>query len=73
MKMLFNCQISSMLRNFSHFLKKYFVILFVWVFCLHVYLCNVCVPCAYRSQKRMSDLLELELQAFVSCHVGVKS
>lgn len=30
---------------------------------------SVCVPCMQRGYKGVSDPLELELQAFVSCHV----
>lgn len=30
----------------------------MWVFCLHVYLCIICVPCAYGNLKRISDPLE---------------
>lgn len=37
-------------------------ILCVWVFFLHVCLCTMCLPVAYRFQKRASDLLESELQ-----------
>ena len=37
-------------------------ILCVWVFCLHVCLCTMCMPGAYEGQKRASDALELELQ-----------
>jgi hypothetical protein len=46
----------------------------VWVFCLHICLCTVCVPGAHGSQRRVSDPLELELQFVVSCHVvlGIK-
>lgn len=34
-----------------------------------VYMCAMCVPGAHRSQKRMSDLLKLELLMNVSDHV----
>jgi hypothetical protein len=37
---------------------------FVWL-----YVCVPHVPCAYRGQKRVSDLMELELQISVSHHV----
>jgi hypothetical protein len=32
--------------------------------------CTTCLPGAFRSQKRVSDLLELELQMVVSPYVG---
>lgn len=40
-------------------------VLCVWVFCLHVCLCTMCVPGAYRGQKKVLDSLELELQTDV--------
>lgn len=33
----------------------------MWVFCLLVYLCSICVPGAYEGQKRAPKLLGLEL------------
>lgn len=38
----------------------------MWAFILHVCLCSTCMPGAYRSQKRSSDHLEVELQIVVS-------
>lgn len=38
----------------------YFIILGVWVFCLHICLWTKCVQCPQRAQ-RASDTLELEL------------
>uniref|UniRef100_A0A8C8ULU8 Uncharacterized protein n=1 Tax=Peromyscus maniculatus bairdii TaxID=230844 RepID=A0A8C8ULU8_PERMB len=43
------------------------------VFCLHVCLGIVCIPGSHRSQKRRSDLLEMELQIIVRCHVGARN
>ena len=47
----------------------FYFILCVWIFCLHVCLCIMCVPGACRGQKRASDPVELELQIVVRCHV----
>lgn len=43
------------------------------VFCLHVYLCNICVPGTHKGQQKASDLLELELQTIMSHYVGAGS
>lgn len=37
---------------------------------LYGYMCITCVPGAYRSQMKASDLLELGLQMVVNCHVA---
>lgn len=42
---------------------------YVWVFCLHAYLCTRCMPNALRAQKRILDPLRLELSMVVSCRV----
>jgi hypothetical protein len=39
-------------------------------FFLHAYLLILCVPVTCEGQKRAWDTLELELEAFVSCHVS---
>lgn len=46
------------------------IILCVWVFCLHAYLCTTCVPDPLRGQKRASGSLELESQKVMRHHVG---
>ena len=33
--------------------------------CLHVYMCTMCMPGAFKGQKRISDALDL--QAILSC------
>lgn len=43
------------------------------VFCLNVFLCAMCVPGAYRGQRRVSYVLKLKLQTVVSHHAGVRS
>ena len=43
------------------------------VFCLHVYLCNICVPSTHKGQQKAPDPLELELQTIVSLYVGAGS
>lgn len=40
------------------------------VFCLHVCLYVMCMPSTFRGQKRVSGLLELELQMVMNCYVG---
>lgn len=45
----------------------------VWVFCLHVYLCTMCVCGASGEHKSKLDSPELELQMTVSCRVGAGS
>lgn len=52
------------------FIKKKNDFSYVWMFCLHVCLCNICVLCAQRSQKRVLDTLGVELEIAVSCCVG---
>lgn len=47
--------------------KKYFLILRVWVFWLHLCMCTTCTPGAYRGHKRRLHSLELGLQTGVSC------
>lgn len=37
---------------------------------LYLILCATSVPAAYRGQKRVSDLLELQLQMIMNHHVG---
>lgn len=53
-------------------LPVFFIFIFfcVWLCCLHI--CNYtrCVPGVLRDQKRLSDLLELELHMVVSHCVG---
>jgi hypothetical protein len=41
----------------------------MYIICLHVWLYAVCESGAHRGQKRVLDLLELEFQMVVSCHV----
>jgi hypothetical protein len=42
----------------------------LWVFCLHVVICTMCIPCASKGQKKVLGTLELELQMVVDYHVG---
>lgn len=46
------------------------ILLYLWVFCLHVYLCTAGVPGAQEGQQRASDPLKLELQTVVSHYVS---
>lgn len=39
-------------------------------FLFHIFMCTECTPCACRSQKVASDLLDGALQLVVNCHVG---
>ena len=52
------------------FFFKNFYILCTWVFYLHVYLCTTYVPGSLKCQKRVLDLLELELRAAMRYQVG---
>lgn len=45
----------------------------MWVFCLLVYLCSICVPGAYEGQKRAPKLLGLELDGCESSENGPHS
>lgn len=40
--------------------------IYLYVLCLHVYMCTVCVPASWGSQMRMLDPLEMQLQAVMS-------
>lgn len=52
------------------FTKLFYYYLCVWVLCLHVCLCIICMPCALGSQRVMVNPLDLELQMVVSYCVG---
>lgn len=55
-----------------HFYFVFLIIVFylyVWLFCLHVYLCTVYVTGALRGHKRVLEALQLVLRV-VSQHVG---
>lgn len=41
-------------------------------FCLHIYVCIMCVPGPHEVQKMLSGLLELELRMVVSHRVGAE-
>ena len=43
------------------------------MFSLHVCQCTTCMPCDFRSQKRVLDPLELELQMVVSHYVVIET
>lgn len=49
------------------------LLFYVWVICLHVYVCITCVPGACRHQKWASGPLGTELCMVVTPHVGVKN
>lgn len=50
----------------------FFLLSHVWVFGPHVCLCIVPMPGTHGGQKRVSDLLEMELQTVVSHRVGTE-
>lgn len=52
--------------NSTFFLLKY-LIFCVWLFCMHICLCLICMPDTCRGQKR--DPLELNLHMVVSHHI----
>lgn len=60
---------SQMLRQAPTTAHQFIFLLLVWVFCLPVCIPLACLFPWKQSQKRMSDLMELELQAVVSCQV----
>lgn len=49
---------------YSYFLSFFFLMY------VSVYMYTMCILGAQESQKRASDVLELELQTLVSCNVG---
>lgn len=40
------------------------------MFCLHVFMCIICVPGALEGQKKVSDPVKLQLQAVVHMQTG---
>lgn len=42
-----------------------------WVFCLHVWICNMCEPGVCGSQRKVADPLGPKLLMGKSCHMGV--
>lgn len=46
------------------------IILCICMFCLHVCLCDMCMPCAYEGQKRVLDPLELVLYTVMRSNIG---
>lgn len=58
-------------QSFKVFFLDLFILLCIWVFCLHVYLCTICMSSVCGSQKRVSGPPELELQAVVGGHMNV--
>ena len=63
------CQGLSVVTVDICFFFKDVLILYVWVFCLHVCLCTTCMLDTHRGQKRVSDSLQPELHMVVSCSV----
>lgn len=53
-------QFSKSLKTVS-ILNNYCCILNVWMFCLHIYLCIICLPGVHRGQMRASDPIKLKL------------
>lgn len=49
------------------FLFKYYLILCVWVFHLHVCLCTMCMPCSLRVQERASNPLGMKDHCKLPC------
>lgn len=50
-----------------------FVILYVWLFYMHLCIHSLCVPGAYGSKNEEMDTLELELQVDVNFHVSSRN
>lgn len=57
-------------NKFHLFFKKKKQLFNVYVFCLPACLWTMCMPGAKRTEKRASDLRELELQLVVSYRLG---
>ena len=57
--------------NKINLLKK--LPLCVWVFCLSVCLCVTFIPGSKGGQQRVTEVLELELQMVVTCHVDAEN
>lgn len=55
------CLMCKVLQSLFKKMPLFFFFLFYRYGCLHVYLCATCMPCTHRGQKKMFDLLELEL------------
>lgn len=60
--------------------KLFFIILCVWVFCLHIFLCTTCEPGAQGGQKRDSLKMEFQtgaamwmLRILTGCHVDAEN
>lgn len=51
-------------------LETYYFILYVWLVCLHVWLCTMCKHDVYRVQKMALDPLELESYTLVNHNIG---
>lgn len=45
----------------------------MWLFCLHVCLCIICMPLAWGGQKGELDALEMELLTVVSHYVVLRT
>lgn len=63
----------NMLNIFPIIVDPFFflIILCVWIFCLHVYLCSTHMPGTQGIQKKVLDSLGLEVEMFLSHHVGL--
>jgi hypothetical protein len=59
LKVTFLCGVKIQYKTYKKKASKLgvlgFFILCVWMFCLHVYLCPICVPGTHGGQKRVSD------------------
>lgn len=58
-------QVSSALLYSLYFLRSILCVSY-----RYAYLCSTCLSGALEGQKKLMDLLELELQMIVSCYVG---
>lgn len=54
--------------------KRFFFSYFICMcFLSHVRLCTMCIPGICRAQKKVSSLLELDLQIVIHCRVGARN
>ena len=58
------------------YFKLYMIFIFIlclWVFCLHIYLCNTFISGSHRSHKMALDSLVLQLQMVIWCFMGARN
>lgn len=59
--------------DFIFVLSFYFYLYVHMCFCLHVYLCAMCMPAVFGGQMRASEPLDMKFQMAASHHVGAEN